>query len=165
MSEMSSGNVSGVETGTATGPAPARPRREPAADRPSALETERGSTTIADAVVAKIAGLAAREIPGVHSLGSGLSKAIGSLRSRVGQDASMTQGVGVEVGQRQAAVDLDLITFYGQSIVAVSDAVRENVVNRLESMTGLDVTEVNITVDDLYVEGDEDGQEKEARVQ
>jgi uncharacterized alkaline shock family protein YloU len=67
----------------------------------------------------------------------------------------------VEVGETQAAVDLDLVTYYGQSIVQVTDAVRANVINRIESMTGLEVTEVNITVDDLYVEGQDDDQQEQ----
>lgn len=131
----------------------------------SGLQTAHGNTTIADSVVAKIAGMAAREIPGVHSMGSGTARALGAVRSRIpGQStqASAGQGVSVEVGETQAAVDLDLVTYYGQSIVQITDAVRANVINRIEGMTGLQVTEINITVDDLYVEGqDEDQQEQQ----
>jgi uncharacterized alkaline shock family protein YloU len=130
----------------------------------SGLQTSQGNTTIADSVVAKIAGMAAREIPGVHSMGSGTARALGAVRSRIpGQStqASAGQGVSVEVGETQAAVDLDLVTYYGQSIVQVTDAVRANVINRIESMTGLEVTEVNITVDDLYVEGQDDDQQEQ----
>ena len=130
----------------------------------SGLQTAHGNTTIADSVVAKIAGMAAREIPGVHSMGSGTARAIGAVRSRIpGQStqASAGQGVSVEVGETQAAVDLDLVTYYGQSIVQVTDAVRANVINRIEGMTGLQVTEINITVDDLYVEGQDDDQQEQ----
>jgi uncharacterized alkaline shock family protein YloU len=130
----------------------------------SGLQTAQGNTTIADSVVAKIAGMAAREIPGVHSMGSGTARALGAVRSRIpGQStqASAGQGVSVEVGETQAAVDLDLVTDYGQSIVQVTDAVRANVINRIESMTGLEVTEVNITVDDLYVEGQDDDRQEQ----
>jgi uncharacterized alkaline shock family protein YloU len=134
----------------------------------SGLQTPRGRTTIADSVVAKIAGMAAREIPGVQSMGTGTARALGAVRSRLpGQStqASAGQGVSVEVGETQAAVDLDLVTWYGQSIVQVTDAVRSNVIDRIESMTGLEVTEVNITVDDLYVEGqDEQEEPQEPRV-
>lgn len=130
----------------------------------SGLQTAHGNTTIADSVVAKIAGMAAREIPGVHSMGSGTARAIGAVRSRIpGQStqASAGQGVSVEVGETQAAVDLDLVTYYGQSIVQITDAVRANVINRIEGMTGLQVTEINITVDDLYVEGQDDDQQEQ----
>ena len=75
----------------------------------------------------------------------------------------MSRGVSVEVGEREAAVDLDLVTWYGQSIVEVSKAVRSNVIDRIEAMTGLKVVEVNINVDDVHVEGDDD--EPESRVQ
>ncbi|BCB90071.1 Asp23/Gls24 family envelope stress response protein [Phytohabitans suffuscus] len=130
----------------------------------SQLVTEEGKTRIAEGVVGKIAGLAAREIPGVHSMGSGVSRRIGQLRSMMpgGVDASR-QGVSVEVGEKEAAIDLDLVTWYGQSIVDVCEAVRRNVRDRVESMTGLKVVEVNITVDDVYVEGEQD-EEKESRV-
>ncbi len=123
----------------------------------AALQSDHGQTRIADNVVAKIAGMATREIPGVHSMGKGLARTFGSLRARVPgttEEALATQGVSVEVGERQAAVDLDIVTYYGQSIVEVTDAVRRNVIERIESMTGLQVTEVNILVDDLYVEDD-----------
>jgi uncharacterized alkaline shock family protein YloU len=67
-----------------------------------------------------------------------------------------TAGVAVEVGEKQAAVDLVLVTYYGHSIVDIADAVRRNVIERIQSMAGLEVTEVNITVTDLYVEGEEE---------
>ncbi len=67
-----------------------------------------------------------------------------------------SQGVSVEVGQRQAAVDLDIVCYYGQSIVEIAEAIRENVIERIEGMTGLDVVEVNIGVDDLYIDSDGD---------
>lgn len=133
----------------------------PVAPRPghhASLQSERGQTRIADGVVAKIAGMAAREIPGVHSMGKGLVRTLGSLRARVPgttEEALSTQGVSVEVGERQAAIDLDIVTYYGQSIVEIAQAVRRNVIERIESMTGLEVTEVNILVDDMYVEGDQ----------
>lgn len=141
---------------------------ERAPARPSggaALTTERGRTSIADSVVAKIATMAAREIPGVHELGGGVSRAIGALASRLPTGAGGTQGVSVEVGERQAAVDVVLSTVYGQSIVDVTEAVRRNVIDRIQSMTGLEVTEVNITVSDLYVEGEEPERAEEPRVQ
>jgi uncharacterized alkaline shock family protein YloU len=131
----------------------------------SQLVTEEGKTRIAEGVVAKIAGLAAREIPGVYSMGTGMSRRIGQLRSMMpGTTDATRQGVAVEVGEKEAAIDLDVVTWYGQSIVDVCDAVRRNVKDRVQSMTGLKVVEVNITVDDVYVEGDQD-EEKESRVQ
>jgi len=124
----------------------------------AALKTDQGTTTIASSVVAKIAGLATQEIPGVQAMGKGMARTLGALRQKIpgGATAATTQGVSVEVGERQAAVDIDIVAYYGQSIVETAAAIRENVTDRIESMTGLEVVEVNISVDDLYIEGDED---------
>jgi uncharacterized alkaline shock family protein YloU len=123
------------------------------------LTSELGSTTIADAVVTKIASIAAREVRGVYDLGGGTARAIGGVTRSVGiggigVDERM-QGVGVEVGEREAAVDLTVVVEYGESIPQISKALRENITRRIEGMTGLQVTEVNISVNDLYFPGDE----------
>ena len=100
-----------------------------------------------------------------HGQGDGPN--FGALRSRVPGSSSQpaaTQGVSVEVGERQAAIDLDVVTYYGQSIVEVTEAVRRNVIDRVEGMTGLEVTEVNVAVDDLHIEGEPE-EPKEPRVQ
>jgi uncharacterized alkaline shock family protein YloU len=131
-----------------------------------ALQTGTGTTRISDAVVAKIAGLATRDIPGVFSMGSGISRRVGQLRSLIpGSGQAADQGVSVEVGQREAAVDLNIVTWYGQSIVEISEAVRRNVVGQVEGMCGLKVIEVNIQVDDVHVETLQDTQVEPARVQ
>ena len=121
----------------------------------SALQTEHGTTTIADLVVTKVASIAAHEVPGVYALGGGAARALGSVTQRVGIGDERTQGVSVEVGEREAAVDLTLVTEYGESIPQVSTRVRENVIKRIEGICGLTVTEVNITVNDLYFPGDD----------
>ncbi len=121
----------------------------------SALESERGATTIADPVVAKVVGIAAREVPGVHALGGGASRAFGSVTQRVGIGDEHSQGVSVEVGEREAAVDLTIVVEYGESIPEVSQAIRDNVIKRIEGITGLTATEVNIAVNDLYFPGDD----------
>ncbi|MGW2900766.1 Asp23/Gls24 family envelope stress response protein [Streptomyces sp. NPDC001212] len=120
----------------------------------------RGKTTIADGVVAKIAGMAAREVPGIHNLGAGMARAFGAMRERVpGGGGSVTQGVKVEVGERQAAVDLDVVVEYGVSIVDVAGDVRTNVISAVERMTGLEVVEVNIAVDDVHLPDEEEESE------
>jgi uncharacterized alkaline shock family protein YloU len=132
------------------------------------LTTENGRTRIADGVVAKIAGLAARDIPGVHSMGTGMTRRMGQLKSLVpgsSESTSAGQGVAVEVGEKEAAVDLDVVTYYGQSIVDVTAAVREHVIEEVQGMTGLKVVEVNISVDDIYVEGQDKGRDEQQRVQ
>jgi uncharacterized alkaline shock family protein YloU len=132
--------------------------------RRSELVTARGKTSISESVVEKIAGVSASEIDGVHAMGKGRARALGAIRDRlpVGGGASPGQGVSVEVGARQAAIDLDLVVEYGQSIVSVAQAVRENVISNIERMTGLEVTEVNVAVDDVWMGEDE---EAESRVQ
>jgi uncharacterized alkaline shock family protein YloU len=114
------------------------------------LQTERGSTSIDDSVVAKIAALAAREVNGVAALGGTLSGALGDVVGRIrGSAEHSTAGVGVEVGSRQAAVDISCQIQYPASIPQVAESVRQNVIDRIESMTGLEVVEVNIAVSDL----------------
>jgi uncharacterized alkaline shock family protein YloU len=82
----------------------------------------------------------------------------------VGLTDERTQGVAVEVGEREAAVDVTLIVEFGESIPQVSQAVRQNVIKRIEGITGLSVTEVNVSVNDLYFPGDE-APETPARVE
>ncbi len=121
------------------------------------LVTSRGRTSIADAAVRKIAGVATREVEGVHNLGTGGARAVGALRQRIpgSSGRNVAQGVGVEVGERQAAIDLDVIVDYGVSIVGIAQAIRGNVVSSVEGMTGLEVTEVNIAVDDIHIPEEE----------
>ena len=132
------------------------------ATTPSVLQTPEGRTTIADGVVQKIAGLAAREVAGVYALGGGAARAIGALRDRIpGSSQATSQGVSVEVGERQAAIDLDLVTEYGVSIADVVRAVRRNVISTVEGMTGLDVTEVNVSVNDIHLPTDDADEQAE----
>jgi uncharacterized alkaline shock family protein YloU len=132
----------------------------------SQLQTSKGNTTIADGVVQKIAGISAREVSGVHSLGGGAARTIGALRERIpGSSQSAGQGVSVEVGERQAAIDLDIVSEYGISIVELSRAVRRNVIESVEGMTGLEVTEVNVLVNDVHLPTDDSQTETERRVE
>jgi uncharacterized alkaline shock family protein YloU len=134
-----------VTTSTGTASSPAR----------LADDTAAGKTTIAASVVQKIAGIAAREISGVHSMGGGVSRAFGAIRERIpgggSTGATNVAGVAVEVGEKQAAVDLDIVVEYGASIVELARAVRRNVITAVERMTGLEVIEVNIAVNDIHL--------------
>ncbi len=110
-----------------------------------------GMTKIADSVVARIAGLAAREVPGVHDMTStGLGQAFGGLTGRVTGQDQMDRGVAVQVGEVECIVDLNLVVDYQASIPQVAEAIRRNVSGRIEAMTGLNTKEVNINVADLY---------------
>ncbi|MEI7056515.1 Asp23/Gls24 family envelope stress response protein [Nocardioides sp. CCNWLW239] len=127
------------------------------------LVSEHGRTSIADTVVSKIAGIAAREISGVHDLGGGAARAAGAIRERIpGSRTNLGQGVAVEVGERQAAVDLDIVAEYGTSIPDLATAIRRNVKASVERMTGLEVTEVNITVHDVHLEDESSDADQDA---
>ncbi|MEU0384051.1 MULTISPECIES: Asp23/Gls24 family envelope stress response protein [Streptomyces] len=140
-------------------------RRSPLAKRGGGDPGSRGRTTIADGVVEKIAGLAARDVDGVHAMGSGLSRTFGAVRDRVpGGAKSVTRGVKAEVGEVQAALDLEIVVVYGVAIADVARDVRENVITAVERMTGLEVVEVNIAVSDVKLP-DEEEEEPERRIQ
>ncbi|MFF3448506.1 Asp23/Gls24 family envelope stress response protein [Streptomyces sp. NPDC002667] len=117
----------------------------------------KGRTTIADAVVAKIAAAAAREVPGIHGLGTGMTRALGSVRDRVPAGRpGQTRGVSVEVGERQTAVDIDVVVEYGYPIRDVTAEMRTSVVTAVERMTGLEVVEVNVAVGDVHLPDEPD---------
>jgi len=151
---------------TTSGTAPTRPARARADLAGINVAESTGRTNIADGVVQKIASIAARDVSGVFDLGGGAARAMGAIRERFssGSGRALGQGVSVEVGERQAAIDIDLVVEYGVSIVDLAGAVRRNVVDSVERMTGLDVTEVNISVGDIRFEGDSAADE-EPRVQ
>jgi len=133
-------------------------------ERAGGLQTEKGQTTIADPVVTKVAGIAAREVGGVHQLGGGVARALGAVTQRLPGGDGSSQGVSVEVGEKEAAVDLTVVIEYGESIPKVAQQIRENVIRRIEGITGLMVTEVNVAVNDLYLPGD-DQDDEPSRVQ
>ncbi|MFF9685817.1 Asp23/Gls24 family envelope stress response protein [Streptomyces sp. NPDC014623] len=130
----------------------------------NAGQTTRGTTTIADGVVATIAGIAIRETDGVHSVGRGASKAMGAVAGRRSGSSGAGRAVKVEVGEKQTAVDVDVKVEYGVPIHELADRIRANVTDAVETMTGLEVVEINIHVFDVHVpdededdEGDESG--------
>jgi uncharacterized alkaline shock family protein YloU len=130
--------------------------KSPAADR---LQTDEGKISVAQSVVSKIAGVACREISGVHAMGTSAGRAFGAIRERIpgSSGAKVDQGVGVEVGETQAAIDLDVVVEYGVSIAELGKSIQRNVKQSVERMTGLEVVEVNVNVDDVYLDsGDED---------
>ena len=135
----------------------------------SELESTQGRTTIADTVVSKIAGIATREVTGVYALGGGTARAVGALRERIpGSSTNHSQGISVEVGEKEAAIDIQLVAEYGVSIADLAKGIRTNVINAVERMVGLGVVEVNIEVQDIHIEADEsadDSTSSEPRVQ
>ena len=138
-------------------------RSEPSAER---RQADGGKVTIDESVVQKIAGIACREISGVHAMGVSASRAFGAVRERIpgSSGPSVAQGVGVEVGETEAAIDLDIVVEYGVSIADLGRSIQRNVKQAVERMTGLDVVEVNINVDDLYLPDEDDQQQDSSRV-
>ena len=143
------GEQSPGTTGTAASPA--------TRDR---LATGDGQISVAENVVQKIAGKACQEMGGVHAMGTTGARAFGSLRERIpgSSGPNFSQGVGVEVGETEAAIDLDIVVEYGVSIAELGRSIQRNVKQAVERMTGLRVVEVNIAVDDVYLptDGDQD---------
>ena len=130
------------------------------------LATDEGKISVSQSVVQKIAGRACREVAGVHQMGTGATRAFGAIRERIpgSSGPNVAQGVGVEVGESQAAIDLDIVIEYGVSIAELGRSIQRNVKQSVERMTGLEVVEVNVAVDDVYIESDDDDQDRPARV-
>jgi uncharacterized alkaline shock family protein YloU len=125
-----------------------------------ALASSQGRTTVADTVVQKIAGRAAREVSGVYDFGGGASRAFGAITERIpGGRASSSRGVTVEVGEKQTAIDLEIVVEYGVPIGQLAQAIRRNVIGAVEQMSGLEVVGVNINVIDLHLPEEDSGGE------
>ena len=130
------------------------------------LATADGMISVAQGVVQKIAGMACREISGVHGMGTGGSRRFGAIKERIpgSSGPNVSQGVGVEVGETQAAIDLDVVVEYGVSIADLGRSIQRNVKQSVERMTGLQVVEVNVAVDDIYLPSTDDQQDSPPRV-
>ena len=126
------------------------------------LETQYGTTTIDDVVVSKIAGIAAREVSGVDSLGGGGARMIGNIRESFGASEDVRQGVDVEVSEGSARIEIAITAEYGVAIHELAEAIRRNIMNAVERMTGLSVERVNVVVHDVKLPKDESESEDQA---
>ena len=112
-----------------------------------------GKLTIKTDVVAKIAGMAAREVQGVSPASTGLMGAVSGITpGSSGGESDMKKGIKAEVGERQAAFDLSLIVDWGYNIPQVVSEVRQRIAQRVSEMTGLETTEINVEVTDVNLE-------------
>lgn len=128
-------------------------------DLPELLAGQNGtSVRIADDVVGVIAGIAASEVEGVAGMSGGI---VGDLSEMLGKK-NLSKGVKVQVGEKECAIELFLVVEYGVRIPDVATQVQENVKRAVESMTGLDVVEVNIHVQGVSFQSDQ--REEEVRV-
>ncbi|HKT03295.1 MAG TPA: Asp23/Gls24 family envelope stress response protein [Rugosimonospora sp.] len=116
------------------------------------LPAERGHTTIANEVVEKIAGIAAREVPGVYDLGGDAARLVSAVRERLhlGEEGS-GQGVSVKLEGKQAEVTVVIVIEFGFQVFSVTEKVREKVISSVENLLGLEVTAVDVTVDDVHI--------------
>lgn len=112
------------------------------------IAEEIGSVKITDEVVAIIAGIAATEVPGVAGMSGGIAGGIAEMLGR----KNLSKGVKVEVGEKEAAIDLFIIVEYGCRIPDIAWEIQEKVKKSVETMTGLDVIEVNIHVQGVNIE-------------
>lgn len=115
----------------------------------SNLHTQSGTTVIEDAVVSKIAGIAAREVSGVASLGAGSARVLSNLRESFGANTDVRQGVSVAIHNGVATVGVAIIAEYGVAIHELAEAIRRNIITGVERMTGLVVERVDVTVHDV----------------
>lgn len=129
------------------------------------LQTDRGVTTLDETVVAKIAGMAAREVPGVHDMGNAARRVFSAVTERIpNAQTNVTGGIGVEKGETQTAIDVTVVVEYGASIVEVGNAIRQNIIEQVEGTTGLEVLEVNVNVTDVHLpQEDEDAKADRSR--
>lgn len=120
----------------------------------SPLLSGRGVTRISDTVVTQIAGMAAGEVPGVH-MGGSATRAAGGIVDRVTGSSGQKRGISVEIGRTEVAMDLTMGIDYGRNIRDTAGEVRRRIVDRIESMTGLSVTELNVVIGDIVFPEDE----------
>jgi uncharacterized alkaline shock family protein YloU len=128
----------------------------------SPLRSDRGSTTIKDTVVSRIAGMAAGEVDGVH-MGGGASRSAGGLLGGLTGSESTTRGVSVEVGSVETAIDLKMGIDYGKNILGTVGEVRQKITERIHNFTGLNVTELNVTIADIILPEDSEDDGKGSR--
>lgn len=109
--------------------------------------TGTGSVRISNDVVAIIAGVAATEVKGVAGMSGGIT---GGISEMLGMK-NLSKGVKVEAGDKEAAIDLFIIVEYGSNIAEVGKGVQENVKASVETMTGLNVVEVNVSIQGVNI--------------
>ncbi|MDR3271685.1 MAG: Asp23/Gls24 family envelope stress response protein [Peptococcaceae bacterium] len=125
------------------------------------LKNTLGAIRIADEVVEVIAGLAASEVEGVAGMSGSI---VGDIAHMIGRQKNLAKGVKVEVGEQEAAVDLYIIVEYGYAIPQVALRVQEKVKEAIESMTGLNVVETNVHIQNVNFHTNTENKEEETRV-
>jgi uncharacterized alkaline shock family protein YloU len=119
------------------------------------IDPGRGTTVINDSVVAKIAG--------VHALGGGAARALGAIREAL-SSTDNSQGVSIDVNDGRVSVELTIVAEYPVALQQVAEAARTAVIEAIETLVGLEVTEVNVTINDVHLPAEND-ENDEAPVQ
>ena len=127
----------------------------PAAPSVTVDSTSAGATVIVDSVIAKVAGIAAREVPGVFALGGGAARALGAIRDAM-NSTDLTQGISVEVGETQVAVDITIVVEYPLPLQSVANDVRAAIYTAITQLVGMEVTEVKVTITDVHIPSQDD---------
>jgi len=114
----------------------------------SPLLSDRGTTIISDTVVSSLAGMAAREVEGVH-MGGVASRTAGGVLGSLRGSESKTSGISVEVGRTETAIDLKMGIEYNKNILQTVEEVRRRITDRIQNLTGLRIKELNATITDI----------------
>ena len=117
--------------------------------------TSAGATVIVDSVIAKVAGIAAREVPGVFALGGGAARALRAIRDAM-NNTDLTQGISVEVGETQVAVEITIVVEYPLPLQVVANDVRAAIYRAITDLVGMEVTEVKVTITDVHIPSQDD---------
>ena len=120
-----------------------------AAAADSGTPTGAGKTVIVDSVVAKIVGIAAREVPGVFALGGGAARALGAIRDAI-SGTDLSQGVSITVEETRVSVEISLVVEYPYELQQVADNVRAAITDAIHTIVGMQVTAVDVTVKDVH---------------
>ncbi|WP_062354114.1 Asp23/Gls24 family envelope stress response protein [Herbidospora yilanensis] len=123
----------------------------------------KGKITVADEVVEKVTALAAMQVPGVADLGGDLARAFESVRDRIGFGSKRAnQGVKAEIQDGMVAIDITIVILYGHVVMEVAAEVQSSVATSVAQMLGMEVVEVNVTVDDVRLPGEGKAEEAAA---
>lgn len=122
-----------------------------------AKDENAGTVKIADEVVAIIAGLAATEVTGVAGMSGGIAGGIAEMLGR----KNLSKGVKVEVGEKEAAVDIYVIVEFGARIPDVALRIQQSVKQAIEGMTGLKAVEINVHIQGVVFPQQEKGEEEQ----
>ncbi|MGC3749136.1 Asp23/Gls24 family envelope stress response protein [Enterococcus faecalis] len=113
------------------------------------VEAVKGKLTYEDKVVQKIIGISLEKVNGLLTVDGGF---FSNLTGKLVNTDNITSGVDVEVGEKQVAVDLDIVAEYGKDIHKIYNEMKEIITKEVKNMTGLEVIEVNVNVVDIKTE-------------